>query len=66
MAASRESSQEYRQFAEECLRWAREIEDEAQRQLFLEMASAWVQAAALADGKLPIAPNAAPSAAPQQ
>ena len=62
MAASQksspESSQEYRHFAEECLRWAREAEDELQRQLFLEMASAWVQAASLADGKAPIAPNA--------
>jgi hypothetical protein len=59
------ASQDYRQFAEECLRWARETEDEPQRQLFLEMASAWVQAASLQDGKPPIAPNANPSAAPE-
>jgi hypothetical protein len=59
------ASQEYRQYAGECLRWARKIKDEAQQQLFLEMASAWMQAAALEDGELPTAPKADPSLAPR-
>ena len=57
--------QEYRQYAEECLRWAREAEDETQRQRFLEIASAWVQAAAVGDGKLPTAPKAEPRCDPK-
>jgi hypothetical protein len=50
------SSEEYRQYAEECFRWARETPDEAQQQLFLEMARVWAQAASLQDGQLPTAP----------
>ncbi len=49
------TSHEYRQYAEECLRWAREARDETQRHQFLDMASAWVQAASLEGGKLPTA-----------
>jgi hypothetical protein len=52
----RTSSEEYRQYADECFRWAREAQDEAQQKLFLEMASVWVQAASLQDGKLAKAP----------
>ena len=46
------TSQEFRQYADECLRWAQETTNEEQRQQFLEMASAWMQAASLQDGKL--------------
>ena len=33
--------EEYRQFAQECLRFAAEAKDDSQRQIFLEMADAW-------------------------
>jgi hypothetical protein len=33
--------QDYRKFAQECLRLAREAKDDIQRQIFLEMADAW-------------------------
>ena len=59
------TSQEYRQYAKECLRWAREAKDEQQQRQFLEMASAWIQAASLKDGKLPIVPEADPSLRPK-
>ncbi len=32
---------EYRQFAEECLRFAAEAKDHGRRKIFLEMADAW-------------------------
>jgi hypothetical protein len=35
---------DYRQFAEECLRWADEADSEQHRELFLSMARAWTQA----------------------
>lgn len=40
-------AKEYRDFAEECLKWAEEAKDDAQREAFLEMANSWVQAAIL-------------------
>jgi hypothetical protein len=52
--------QEYRQFADECLQWAREAKTDGERQQFPEMANASMQAAALQDGKLPIASPSAP------
>jgi len=48
-------SEEYRKYADECARLAREAEDEAQRQVLLEIADAWTQEAAREDGKLPAA-----------
>jgi hypothetical protein len=42
MAASPE---EFREFAEECLRWADETKSERHRQVLLDMAKAWMQAA---------------------
>jgi hypothetical protein len=56
--------QEYRQYAEECLRWAREAKTEIERQQLLELANAWVQAAALQDGALPTYSPPPASAAP--
>ena len=50
-------SEEYRKYADECRRLAREAEDAAQRQVLLEIAHAWTQEAALADGKPPAAPS---------
>ncbi|HEX4410589.1 MAG TPA: hypothetical protein VH206_17595 [Xanthobacteraceae bacterium] len=53
------TSKEYREYAEECLRWAHETTDDAQQQIFLDMASTWVHAAAVQDGKLPTVLHAA-------
>jgi len=44
-------AKEYRDFAEECLKWAQETKDDAQREAFLEMANSWVQAAATLDAE---------------
>jgi hypothetical protein len=40
------SSRQYREFARECLRWAEESASEEDRRHFLDMAKAWVHAAA--------------------
>ena len=40
------STQQYREFARECLRWAEEGASEDDRQHFVEMAKAWMHAAA--------------------
>jgi hypothetical protein len=40
------SSKQYREFARECLRWAEESTSEEDRRHFLDMAKAWMQAAA--------------------
>ncbi len=53
------SPDEFRQYAEECLRWAREAQDEDLRKQFLELANAWTLAATGADGGAPIAPKVA-------
>jgi len=52
------TSEEYREYADECRRLAREAKDAAQRQVLLEIAHAWTQEAALADRVPPTAPNA--------
>jgi hypothetical protein len=41
--------QEYRHFAEECLRWARDAKSEEERKAFLDMAHTWTQAAVCED-----------------
>ena len=40
------SSKQYRDFARECLQWADESASEEDRRHFIDMAKAWVQAAA--------------------
>ena len=47
------TSNEYQRFADECLRWARGAKSDAERKAFLDMARAWIQAAAKMNG-LPI------------
>jgi hypothetical protein len=39
------SPKEYREFAQDCLRWAAETQSERHRQILLEMAKTWMQAA---------------------
>ena len=40
------SSKQYRDFARECLRWAEESASEDDRRHFIDMAKAWMHAAA--------------------
>jgi hypothetical protein len=40
------TSDEYQRFADECMGWARGAKTEAERKAFLDMARAWMQAAA--------------------
>jgi hypothetical protein len=40
------SAQQYREFARECLRWAEESTSEEDRRQYIDMAKAWMQAAA--------------------
>jgi hypothetical protein len=42
------SLNEYQNYAEECLRWAAEARNERHRQIYFEMAKAWMLAARLA------------------
>ncbi len=51
------SPDEFRQYAEECMRWAREAQDDELREQLLNMANAWTLAAAQLDGSAPIAPK---------
>jgi hypothetical protein len=46
------SSKEFREFAQECLRWAGETKSERHRQVLLEMARTWLQAAVEVEGIL--------------
>jgi hypothetical protein len=39
------SPKEFREFAQECLRWADETKSELHRQVLLDMAATWMQAA---------------------
>jgi hypothetical protein len=40
------TANEYRQFAEECLRWAQAAKTQNERKAFLDMAEIWVKASA--------------------
>ena len=45
---------EYRKFAEECLRWAEKAKTTEEKKAFLDMAQAWVIAAAkVTNGRVP-------------
>jgi hypothetical protein len=41
------SAEEYREFAEQCLSWAKAARSAGERVIFLEMAPTWFQVAAL-------------------
>jgi hypothetical protein len=43
------ASKEYRDYAGECLDWARTARSERERQIFLQMAQTWLAAAVRAD-----------------
>jgi hypothetical protein len=38
---------EYRQYADECFAWAKQAETDSERDLFLQMAKTWMEAALL-------------------
>jgi hypothetical protein len=40
------SAEEYREFAEECLGWARTARSDRECRIFLQMAEVWLEAAA--------------------
>ena len=43
------SSKEYREFADECMRWAKTARNDREKRIFLQMAEAWLNAAVRAD-----------------
>jgi hypothetical protein len=43
------SSKEYREFADECMHWAKTARSDRQKRIFLQMAETWLKAAANAD-----------------
>ncbi len=44
---------EYREYAQECTRWAAEAESEDMRTAFLAMAKQWMEAALRVEGVIP-------------
>jgi hypothetical protein len=46
------TAKEYREFANECLRWAAEVKADDDRQAFLDMARDWTLAAMRLEGML--------------
>ena len=46
------SPKDFREFAQECLRWAGETRSDRHRQVLLEMARTWLQAALEIEGSL--------------
>jgi hypothetical protein len=44
------SAKEYREFADECMGWAKTARSDQERQIFLQMAQTWLWAAARLDG----------------
>jgi hypothetical protein len=46
------SAKEYREYADECMGWAKSAKTDHERDLFLQMAKAWMDAALIARGAL--------------
>ena len=44
------SATEYREYADECMGWAKSAKTDYERDLFLQMAKAWMDAALIARG----------------
>ncbi len=59
------AAQDCQRKAEECLRLAREAKTDIERQQLIEMANAWIQAAALEDDKEQTREDAARKAKPR-
>jgi hypothetical protein len=43
------SSKKYREFADECLDWAKTARSDREKRIFLQMAETWLNAAAIAE-----------------
>jgi hypothetical protein len=43
------SSKQYREFADECIHWAKTARSDREKRIFLQMAETWLKAAVLAD-----------------
>jgi hypothetical protein len=43
------SSKEYREFADECMHWAKTARSDREKRVFLQMAETWLKAALVAD-----------------
>jgi hypothetical protein len=56
---------EYRQFAEECVRWARGAKSDRERKAFFDMARAWTEAAAVRQDGGAILPSTPQDSAPK-
>jgi hypothetical protein len=54
------SAKEYREYVDECIGWAKTAETDHERDIFLQMAKAWMEAALIANGA-----SAGPTAWPQ-
>jgi hypothetical protein len=55
------SAKEYREYADECMGWAKTASTDKERLNFIEMANTWLQAAALSEAaNWPSANTAAP------
>jgi hypothetical protein len=44
-------SKEYREFADECMHWAKTAHSDREKRIFLQMAETWLKAAVIADGR---------------
>jgi hypothetical protein len=47
------SVKDYREYADECMGWARTAKSDRERAIFVQMAQTWLQAAAIMEGKEP-------------
>jgi hypothetical protein len=59
------SPKEFREFAQECLRWADETKSERHRQVLLDMAKTWMQAALQLERSLALIDDSTPPPAPK-
>jgi hypothetical protein len=46
------SAKEFREFADECFGWAKTAKTDSERDIFLQIATAWIEAARLAAGDI--------------
>ena len=52
------SAKEYRQFADECMAWAKQAKTDYEREIYLKMAQDWLRAAVILDpSTTPIPPS---------
>jgi ribosomal protein L17 len=47
------TAKEYREYVDECIGWAKSAETDDERDIFLQMAKSWMEAALIANGASP-------------